>query len=81
VLHSSCELQFACLLITWLLLLLDLQVYGELIGALESPIENLLAFEGTAEDLLATFDAAAGSDLASVLDFKAAQPEAPQSSS
>jgi hypothetical protein len=69
------------LLITWLLLLLYLQVYGELIGALESPIENLLAFEGTAEDLLATFDAAAGSDLASVLDFKAAQPETPQSSS
>jgi hypothetical protein len=58
------------------------QVYGELIGALESPIQDLLAFEGAAEDLLATFDAAAGSDLASVLDFKAAQqPEDANSSS
>uniref|UniRef100_A0A383W0U5 Uncharacterized protein n=1 Tax=Tetradesmus obliquus TaxID=3088 RepID=A0A383W0U5_TETOB len=58
------------------------QVYGELIGTLESPIQNLLAFEGTAEELLATFDAAAGSDLASVLDFKAAQqPEDANTSS
>lgn len=54
--------------------LLDvLQVYGELLGALESPIHGLFAFEGTAEELLSTFDAAAGSDLAGVLEYRAAQ--------
>jgi hypothetical protein len=49
-----------------------MQVYGELLGVLDSPVMELLVFEGCAEDLLACFDEAGGADVAEVLEYKAA---------
>jgi hypothetical protein len=48
------------------------QVYGELLGALESPLQGVLAIEGNAQELVRMFDSAAGSDVVSLVDFKAA---------
>lgn len=48
------------------------QVYGELLGTLDAPVNELLAIEACAEDLLACFDEAGGPDVAEILEFKAA---------
>jgi hypothetical protein len=49
-----------------------LQVYGELLSVLDTPIMDLLAIEAPAEDLLACFDEAAGGDFTQLLEYKAA---------
>jgi hypothetical protein len=56
-------------------------VYGELLGVLDSPVNELLAIETCAEDLLACFDEAGGPDVAQILEYKAAAPEAAESTS
>lgn len=55
-----------------------LQVYGELLGVLDSPVTELLAIEACAEDLLACFDEAGGADVAQILDYKAAAADPQQ---
>jgi hypothetical protein len=55
-----------------------LQVYGELLGTLDAPVNELLAIEACAEDLLACFDEAGGPDVAEILEFKAAAGDAQQ---
>jgi hypothetical protein len=48
------------------------QVYGTLLGALESPMMELFAMEGSAEELLACLEDTGGPDVAGLLDYKAA---------
>lgn len=47
-------------------------MYGELLHVLDSPVTELLAIEGCAEELLACFDDAGGAAVADLLDYKAA---------
>ncbi|GBF96709.1 hypothetical protein Rsub_09451 [Raphidocelis subcapitata] len=50
----------------------ETRVYSELLGALESPMQALLALDGPAADLASTLDAAAPHDVLAALDARAA---------
>eukprot|EP00878_Enallax_costatus_P009301 GHUV01009721.1.p1 GENE.GHUV01009721.1~~GHUV01009721.1.p1 ORF type:complete len:250 (+),score=77.82 GHUV01009721.1:264-1013(+) len=46
------------------------QVYGELLAALQSPIEGVLSINDLPADMLTALDAAAGAELSGVLEYK-----------
>lgn len=50
---------------------MPLQVYGELLATLQSPVEGVLAIDDLPGDMLTALDGAAGSDLSDVLEYKA----------
>jgi hypothetical protein len=53
-------------------------VYGELLQAIEAPMEGLLQLDSALEQLLDTVDAAGGEGLVECLDYQAAAVQAPQ---